>query len=114
MNKIEAIIRLERLSAVVSAVTSEGFSGLNVVNVTGRGEQQWTVQTGSRPGEIQVVDMLPRAKVELVVKDEDTQKVVDVIMEAARTGREGDGKIFVLPVANAFRVRTGEKGEKVI
>jgi len=113
MNKVEAIIRPERLEAVKEALAEAGFVGLNIVNVTGRGVQKGIVHTG-RGGEEYRVDMLPKAKIELVVRDGDTDKVVNLIVQASRTGAIGDGKIFVSPVADAIRVRTGERGETAI
>lgn len=113
MNKVEAIIRPERLSMVVSALAEEGFSGLNITQVTGRGEQRGIAHVG-RAGQTYVVDMLPKSKLEIVVKDQDTSRVIDIIVAAARTGQVGDGKIFVLPVSSAVRVRTGERGEMVL
>ncbi len=113
MNKVEAIIRPERLSAVISALSDEGFPGLNITNVTGRGQQPGITHAG-RAGQTYVVDILPKVKLEVVVSDADTQKVVDVIIAHARTGEVGDGKIFVSPVANAIRVRTGESGDIVL
>ncbi len=110
MNKIEAIIRPERMSMVISALADDGFHGLNITQVTGRGEQRGTVHVG-RAGQAYVVDILPKTKLEIVVRDQDTQKVIDIIVAAARTGQVGDGKIFVLPVSNAIRVRTGEAGD---
>src|SRR5438876_10543150 len=108
MNKVEAIIRPEKLEAVKEALSDAAFVGLNIVNVTGRGVQKGIVHAG-RGGEEYRVDMLPKCKVELVVNDSQTDAVIDAIIEAARTGSIGDGKIFVLPVANAIRVRTGER-----
>jgi nitrogen regulatory protein P-II 1 len=113
MNKVEAIIRPERLEAVKEALSQAGFVGMNIVNVTGRGVQKGIVHTG-RGGEEYRVDMLPKSKVELVVKDADTDLAVSTIVEAARTGAIGDGKIFVIPVSDAIRVRTGERGEAAI
>jgi nitrogen regulatory protein P-II 1 len=113
MNKIEAIIRPERLDAVKEALAGAGFVGLNIVAVTGRGVQKGIVHAG-RGGEEYRVDMLPKSKIELVVADASTDKVIDVIIEAARTGAIGDGKIFVSPVAQAIRIRTGEKGDAVL
>jgi nitrogen regulatory protein P-II 1 len=110
MNKVEAIVRPERLEAVKEALAEAGFVGLNIVNVTGRGVQKGIVHAG-RGGEEYRVDMLPKSKIELVVRDSDTDKAIDTIIEAARTGAIGDGKIFVSPVAEAIRVRTGERGE---
>ncbi len=113
MNKVEAIIRPEKLEAVKEALASAGFVGLNIVNVTGRGVQKGIVH-GGRGGEEYRVDMLPKSKVELVVKDADTERVIEVIIANARTGSIGDGKIFVTPVSDAVRVRTGERGEAAI
>src|SRR5712691_12231121 len=113
MNKVEAIIRPEKLEAVKDALSVAGFVGLNIVNVTGRGVQKGIVHAG-RGGEEYRVDMLPKCKIELVVRDADTEKVVDAIIQAARTGAIGDGKIFIIPVADAIRVRTGERGDTAI
>lgn len=113
MNKIEAIIRPERLEVVKEALAAAGFVGLNIVNVTGRGIQKGIVHAG-RGGEEYRVDMLPKSKIELVVKDGDAQRAVDVIINAARTGAIGDGKIFVSPVSQAIRVRTGEQGDAAL
>jgi nitrogen regulatory protein P-II 1 len=113
MNKVEAIVRPERLESVKEALAESGFVGLNIVNVTGRGVQKGIVHAG-RGGEEYRVDMLPKSKIELVVKEIDTEKVVAIIIEAARTGSIGDGKIFIMPVADAIRVRTGERGDAAI
>jgi nitrogen regulatory protein P-II 1 len=113
MNKVEAIVRPERLEAVKEALAESGFVGLNIVNVTGRGVQKGIVHTG-RGGEEYRVDMLPKSKIELVVTDEDTDKVVAIIVQASRTGSIGDGKIFVMPVSDAVRVRTGERGDAAL
>ena len=113
MNKVEAIVRPERLEAVKEALAESGFVGLNIVNVTGRGVQKGIVHTG-RGGEEYRVDMLPKSKIELVVTDEDTDKVVAIIVKASRTGSIGDGKIFVMPVSDAVRVRTGERGDAAL
>jgi nitrogen regulatory protein P-II 1 len=113
MNKVEAIIRPERLETVKEALSEAGFVGLNIVNVTGRGVQKGIVHAG-RGGEEYRVDMLPKAKIELVVTDADTEKVISTIIQASRTGSIGDGKIFIIPVSDAIRVRTGERGEAAI
>jgi len=113
MKKIEAIIRPEKLNDVKSALESGGFVGLNVVHVTGRGAQKGIVH-GGRGGETYTVDMLPKLKIEVVVKDIDAAKAVDLIANSARTGNIGDGKIFIIPVEDAIRVRTGERGEVVV
>jgi nitrogen regulatory protein P-II 1 len=113
VNKVEAIIRPERLELVKEALATAGFVGLNIVNVTGRGIQKGIVHAG-RGGEEYRVDLLPKIKIELVVSDADTDKSVNVIMEAARTGAIGDGKIFISPVTDAIRVRTGERGDSAV
>src|SRR5215217_6893417 len=113
MNKVEAIIRPEKLESVKEALAGAGFVGLNIVNVTGRGVQKGIVHTG-RGGEEYRVDMLPKSKIELVVTDAQTDQVVSIILQAARTGTIGDGKIFIIPVADAVRVRTGERGDSAI
>jgi nitrogen regulatory protein P-II 1 len=113
MNKIEAIIRPEKFDQVKVALAAEGFTGLNVVQVTGRGAQVGVTHIG-RAGERVTIDMLPKTKLELVVKDADTQRAIDVVVKAARTGSIGDGKIFVMPVSQVVRVRTGESGEDAL
>ncbi|MDO8616764.1 MAG: P-II family nitrogen regulator [Dehalococcoidia bacterium] len=113
MHKIEAIIRPEKLDSVKDALAAAGFTGLNIVHVTGRGVQRGIVHTG-RGGETYTVDMLPKVKIEVVVKDSDSERAVKVICDAARTGNIGDGKIFLMPVADAIRVRTGERGEAAV
>lgn len=113
MKKVEAIIRPEKLEAVKAALADKGFVGLNVVSVTGRGAQKGITHVG-RTGEVYHIEMLPKIKLELVVADADTEEVIATIVAAARTGNIGDGKIFVIPVAEVIRVRTGERGETAI
>ncbi len=113
VKKIEAIIRPEKLDDVKNALAAAGFVGLNVVHVTGRGVQRGVIYQG-RGAEKVSVDMLPKVKVETVVNDADTQKVIDIVIKAAQTGQIGDGKIFVLPVEQVVRVRTGERGDKAL
>ena len=110
MNKVEAIIRPEKLDSVKNALAAEGFVGLNVANVVGRGSQKGVTYVG-RAGEKHEIDMLPKVKLELVVRDQDTERVVRIITSQAATGKIGDGKIFIIPVAYVIRVRTGERGE---
>ena len=83
------------------------------MHVTGRGVQKGIVH-GGRGGETYTVDMLPKLKIDVVAKDADAQKVVDAIIGAAKTGNIGDGKIFIMPVEEVIRVRTGERGEDVV
>jgi nitrogen regulatory protein P-II 1 len=114
MKKIEAIIRPEKLSPIKDALADAGLVGLNVAHVTGRGAQKGVVVGGPRGVETYVVDMLAKVKLELVVSDADTQETIDIIMINSRTGHIGDGKIFVIPVSNAIRVRTGEQGDEAL
>ena len=113
MQKIEAIVRPEKLDDVKNALADAGYTGMNIVHVTGRGVQRGIVHMG-RGGETYTVDMLPKVKVEVVIKDADIERVVKMICGAAQTGNIGDGKIFVIPVSDAIRVRTGERGEAAI
>jgi len=113
MHKIEAIIRPEKLDDVKNSLAAAGFTGLNIVHVTGRGAQKGLVHMG-RGGETYEVDMLPKVKIEVVVKDSDADRAIKLICDAARTGNIGDGKIFLMPVTDAIRVRTGERGEAAV
>ena len=113
MQKIEAIIRPEKLDDVKDALAGVGVKGLNVVHVTGRGVQKGVVHMG-RGGETYEVDMLPKVKLEVVVRDGQVDKLVNTICDAAHTGRIGDGKIFVAPVSDAIRVRTRERGDEAL
>ena len=114
MNKVEAIIRPEKLNDVKEALVSVGLVGLNVVNVTGRGAQRGVTTGGSRGVGRYEIDMLPKMKLELVVHDDATQQAIDTIVENARTGNIGDGKIFVLDVGQAMRIRTGETDSQAL
>jgi nitrogen regulatory protein P-II 1 len=106
MKKIEAIIRPERLGAVKHALENIGVHALTTYEVQGRGEQKGLEFT-HRAGKFRV-DMLPKIKLELVIKEERLEEAVAAICSAARTGEVGDGKIFVLPVERVVKVRTGE------
>ena len=112
MKKIEAIIREEKLDAVRKAIEDNGYFGMTISEVSGRGRQKGLLLEW-RVGEYRV-DFLPKLKVEVVVLDEDVPKTLHAITRSARTGEMGDGKIFVLPVDNAVRIRTGEDGENAI
>jgi nitrogen regulatory protein P-II 1 len=114
MNKVEAIIRPEKLNDVKEALVAIGLVGLNVVNVTGRGAQRGVTAGGSRGVGRYEIDMLPKIKLEMVVHDDATQQAVNTIIEHARTGNIGDGKIFISPVTNAIKVRTGETGDEAL
>jgi nitrogen regulatory protein P-II 1 len=112
MKKIEAVFRPEKLEPVREALAEAGIFGLTVSEVSGRGKQRGiTLQW--RAGEYRV-EFLPKVKIEVVVLDEDLGRTVNTIISKARTGERGDGKIFVLPVENAIRIRTGDDGENAI
>ena len=112
MKKIEAIIRVEKLEEVKTALEKEGFVGLTLTEVKGRGTQKG-IMLEWRAGEYRV-EFLPKLKVELVVDDTQLEKALETISQAARTGKIGDGKIFVYPVEDVLRVRTGERGKKAV
>ena len=112
MKKIEAIFRPEKLEPVRKALAEVGIFGMTVSEVSGRGKQKGiTLQW--RAGEY-CVELLPKVKIELVVLDEDVSPAVRTIISNARTGERGDGKIFVLPVDNAIRIRTGDDGVNAV
>jgi len=113
MKKIEAILRPEKLDDVKHALAEKGYIGLNIVGVTGRGVQKGIVHAG-RSGTAYSVDMLPKVKLETVVADGNVEEVVQVIQQAAATGNIGDGKIFIVQVEDAIRVRTGERGDAAL
>ncbi len=112
MKKIEAVIKPFKLDEVKSKLNDIGIHGITVTEVKGFGRQKG--HTELYRGAEYVVDFLPKVKIEAVVPDPLAAEVVEVIMSSARTGRIGDGKIFVLPVEEAIRIRTGEKGEDAI
>ena len=112
MKEIIAIIRPEKLENVKSALESIECRGLTVVDVKGRGRQLGV--TESYRGSDYRIDLLPKTRLEIIVKDEEVDEVVDTIVKTAQTGDIGDGKIFISPVENVVRIRTGEKGEKAV
>jgi nitrogen regulatory protein P-II 1 len=112
MKKIEAIVKPFKLDEVKEALTEAGVQGLTVVEAKGFGRQKG--HTELYRGAEYVVDFLPKVKVEVVVADDQVHRVVEAILGAARTGRIGDGKIFVLPVDEVIRIRTGERGEDAL
>lgn len=112
MKKIEAIIKPFKLDDVVEALTEIGIEGLSVSEIRGFGRQKG--RTEIYKGAEYVVDFLPKVKIETVVSDELVEATVETIVKAARTGKIGDGKIFVLPVEMAIRVRTGEKDNEAL
>jgi nitrogen regulatory protein P-II 1 len=112
MQKVEAIIKPFKLDEVKEALNGIGIQGITVSEVKGFGRQKG--HTELYRGAEYVVDFLPKIKLEIVVPDDLVPKVVEAIQTAANTGRIGDGKIFVLPVIEAVRIRTGDRGEDAI
>ena len=112
MKKIEAVIKPFKLDDVREALTEIGISGMTVSKVKGFGRQKG--HTEIYRGAEYAVDFLPKVKVELVLADEDVERAIDIIVETARSGKIGDGKIFVLPVEEVIRIRTGERAEAAI
>ncbi|MAO54956.1 MAG: transcriptional regulator [Rhodospirillaceae bacterium] len=112
MKKIEAIIKPFKLDEVKEALHEVGLQGITVVEAKGFGRQKG--HTELYRGAEYVVDFLPKVKIELVVDDDMAVAAVEAIQQTAQTGRIGDGKIFILPVEEAIRVRTGERGSEAI
>jgi nitrogen regulatory protein P-II 1 len=112
MKKIDAVIKPFKLDEVREALSEIGVSGLTVTEVKGFGRQKG--HTELYRGAEYVVDFIPKIKMEIIVSDEMASKVVEVIAEAARTGRIGDGKIFVTTVDEVVRIRTGERGDDAL
>ena len=112
MKKIEAFIKPFKLDDVKSALMEIGIKGLTVSEVKGFGRQKG--HTELYRGSEYRVDFLPKSKLELFVTDDEVENVVETIVKVARTGSIGDGKIFVLAVEDAIRIRTGEKGADVV
>ncbi len=112
MKKIEAIIRPFRLDDVREALSEIGVKGMTLTEVKGYGRQKGHTEL-YRGSEYQI-DFLPKVKLEVIVADAMMDKVVDTIIKAAKTGQVGDGKIFVSPIEDVIRVRTGESGEDAL
>ncbi|MFY9254450.1 MAG: P-II family nitrogen regulator [Fuerstiella sp.] len=112
MKKIEAVVRHFKLEDVKSAITEAGVQGMTVTEVRGFGRQKGHKETYR--GAEYIVDFMPKVKVEVVVVDELEEKVVDAIVNSARTGQVGDGKIFISNIEKIVRIRTGEVDESAI
>lgn len=112
MKKIEAIIKPFKLDEVKEALQDAGIQGLSVVEVKGFGRQKG--HTELYRGAEYVVDFLPKVKIEVILDDEQVESAVDAIVAAAKTDKIGDGKIFVSPVEQAIRIRTGESGSDAL
>lgn len=112
MKKVEAIIRHFKLEDVKNALSEQGILGMTVTEVRGFGRQKG--HTEMYRGTEYAVDFVPKVKVEVVVVNEQVQRVIDTIMRAAQTGQIGDGKIFVINLEETVRIRTGEMGEQAV
>jgi nitrogen regulatory protein P-II 1 len=110
--KIEAIIREEKLGDVKDALRKIGIIGMNVFEIHGHGRQGGITLTG-RAGSYQI-DMLPRMQLNIILSDHNVEKTIQTICEAAQTGNRGDGVIFLYPVADVIRIRTGERGREAL
>jgi nitrogen regulatory protein P-II 1 len=109
MVKIEAIIRTQRLEEVQEALEALDVSGMTVTEVRGMGRSKGITHTYR--GSQYTLSLTPRIKIEIVVQDAEVTSIVEAIQKAAQTGEVGDGKIFVIPVAESIRIRTGERGD---
>jgi len=110
--KIEAIIREDALQGVKDGLREIGIVGMNIFEIRGHGrqggvDQSWKVSSSR-------MDLLPKVQVNIVLSDHNVEKTIDTITKAARTGREGDGIIFVYPVEDIIRIRTGERGREAL
>ncbi len=112
MKKIEAIIKPHKIEEVKEALNEIGIKGMTVTEVKGYGRQKGHKEI-YRGAEYQV-DFIPKIKIEIVIEKDQVNKIVEKIIQAARTGKIGDGKIFILPVDEVFRIRTGERGAEAI
>ncbi len=112
MKKIEAIIRPESVDVVRNALSEAGVTVLMISEIEAHGKQKGVIQQWR--GEKYKVELLPKAKIEIIVKDQDVGRISKAIIDNAQTGEIGDGKIFIYPVDDAIRIRTGEKGEGAV
>ncbi len=112
MKKVEAVIKPFKLDDVKEALTGLGIVGMTVTEVRGFGRQKG--HTELYRGSEYTIDFLPKVKVEVVVPDDLVEKVVSTIVASAKTGSIGDGKVFVMPIGDTLRIRTGERGEAAI
>lgn len=112
MKQVLAIIKPHRLDEVKDALKEAGIQGMTVLDAKGFGRQRG--QTEVYRGAEYEIEFIPKLRIELVLPDSEVESAVEAIKEAARTGKIGDGKIFVLPVERAVRIRTGEEGEEAL
>ncbi len=112
MKKIEAIIRPEKLETIRRALEKVECSGLMISEIEGHGKQKGLIQQWR--GEKYKVELLPKLKIETVVREQDVERITKAIIDNAKTGEIGDGKIFISDIENAIRIRTGERGEAAL
>jgi nitrogen regulatory protein P-II 1 len=112
MKKIEAVIKPFKLEDVKEALTEAGITGMTISEVKGYGRQQGHSELYR--GAEYIVDFLPKVKIDLIVDESDVDRVIDIIVESARTGKIGDGKVFVSPIERIVRIRTGEEDTEAI
>ena len=112
MKQVSCIIRPEKLDAVTEALNKEHIAGMTVTDVRGFGRQKGQVE--HYRGDAYTIRFIQKVKIDIVIQDQDEGKVLGAIAEAARTGNVGDGKVFVVDVGNALRIRTGEKGTSAL
>jgi nitrogen regulatory protein P-II 1 len=106
MKMVKAIIKPERFEFVKKALEDKGFNGMTITDVKGRGEQKG-ITLEYRGGKYNV-DLLPKIQIEIVIRDTDIDNLITTITDSARTGKIGDGKIFIIPIEKSIRIRTGE------
>ena len=112
MRKIESVIRPHLLDAVKNALQEVGVVGMTVIEVKGFGRQKGHTETYR--GSEYKIDFLPKVKIEIIIPDEMVDVVIESIIKTARTGKFGDGKIFIIPIEDVVRIRTGEHGEHAL
>lgn len=112
LKKIEAIIREDKINDVKCALREIGIRGMNMVEIRGHGRQGGVTLSG-RSGTYQV-DMLPKLQINIILSDHNLDQTLDVLVKAARTGEAGDGLVFIYPVDEAVRIRTGERGKEAV
>ena len=112
MKSIVAIIRQEKYQDVKNELTAVGCQGMNVYEIKGRGSQKGIKE--SYRGSSYCIDLIPKTRIEIVTKDEGVDTIVKAIQKGAKTGNIGDGKIFIYPIDNVIRIRTGEEGDSAV
>lgn len=112
MKKITAIVREDRLAMVKDALSDVGYPGMTVTGVKGHGNQKGITEQWR--GRTYKTDLISKMQMEMVVADKDVEKIVQCIVKEAKTGNIGDGKIFINPILDVVRIRTGERGEKAV